>query len=143
MKSQIITTLSVIAVLGAAGGAFAANSSVLTTASSEPSVIGTATPVLVPIAPKGADIPDDYRQRLADAAGATLPGGTGSAVGAASDDVEQVAPAQPAPPADGTTGGSGSYADDDEDDDHDDDESEDESEDEVEVEDEDESDDDD
>jgi hypothetical protein len=139
MKSQIVTTLSVIAVLGAAGGAFAANSSVLTTASSEPSVIGTATPVLVPIAPKGADIPDDYRQRLADAAGATLPGGTGSTVGAASDDVEQVAPAQPAPPADGTNGGSGSYSDDD---DHDEDEDEDHDEDEDD-EDEDESDDDD
>lgn len=139
MKSQIVTTLSVIAVLGAAGGAFAANSSVLTTASSEPSVIGTATPVLVPIAPKGADIPDDYRQRLADAAGATLPGGTGSTVGAASDDVEQVAPAQPAPPADGTTGGSGSYTDDDG---HDEDEDEDHDEDEDD-EDEDESDDDD
>jgi len=135
MKSQIITTLSVIAVLGAAGGAFAANSSVLTTASSEPSVIGTATPVLVPIAPKGADIPDDYRQRLADAAGATLPGGTGSGFGSTTEGVEPVAPAQPAPPTSGSSS-----------DDHDDDEAEDEdheSEDEDEVEDEDESDDDD
>ena len=122
MKSQVITTLSVIAVLGAAGGAFAANSSVLTTASSEPSVIGTATPVLVPIAPKGADIPEEYRQRLADAANGTLPGQGVSGLGSASTGTpDAVAPAQPAPSADGSSGGSGAYSDDDDDEDEDED----------------------
>lgn len=126
MKNQIITALSVIAVLGAAGGAFAANSSVLTSASSEPSTIGAATPVLVPVAPKGDDVPAEYRQRLADAVTRTLPGTGG--VGAATVPA-QVAPAQPAAPADGTSGGSGGYSDDDDDhdeDDHDEDESHDE-----------------
>ncbi len=126
MKSQIITALSVIAVLGAAGGAFAANQSVLTSASSEPSVIGTATPVLVPIAPKGADIPEEYRQRLADAANGTLPGQGVSGLGSASTGTpDAVAPAQPAPSADGSSGGSGAYSDDDDDDDEYEDEDED------------------
>ncbi|MEN9620171.1 MAG: hypothetical protein RL499_364 [Actinomycetota bacterium] len=68
MKTQIITALSIAAVLGTAGGAYAVNQTMLTSASNEPSVIGSATPVLVPIAPKGADIPADYREQLAAAA---------------------------------------------------------------------------
>lgn len=115
MKSQVITALSVIAVLGAAGGAFAANSTVLSSASTEPSVIGTATPVLVPVAPKGVDIPEDYRQRLADATGAPL-SGQGGASGAA--------PTQSTAPAAAST-----YSDDDDDDDHEDESHDDESDD--------------
>ena len=65
MKTQIITALSIAAVLGTAGGAYAVNQTMLTSASNETSVIGSATPVLVPIAPKGADIPADYREQLA------------------------------------------------------------------------------
>ena len=68
MKTQIITALSIAAVLGTAGGAYAVNQTMLTSASNETSVIGSATPVLVPIAPKGADIPADYREQLANAA---------------------------------------------------------------------------
>jgi hypothetical protein len=68
MKTQIITVLSIAAVLGTAGGAYAVNQTMLTSASNETSVIGSATPVLVPIAPKGADIPADYRDQLATAA---------------------------------------------------------------------------
>lgn len=68
MKTQIITVLSIAAVLGTAGGAYAVNQTMLTSASNETSVIGSATPVLVPIAPKGADIPADYREQLAAAA---------------------------------------------------------------------------
>ncbi len=67
MKTQIITVLSIAAVLGTAGGAYAVNQTMLTSASNETSVIGSATPVLVPIAPKGADIPADYREQLAAA----------------------------------------------------------------------------
>lgn len=67
MKTQIITALSIAAVLGTAGGAYAVNQTMLTSASNESSVIGSATPVLVPIAPKGADIPADYREQLATA----------------------------------------------------------------------------
>ncbi|MBA4248483.1 MAG: hypothetical protein C0444_09355 [Microbacterium sp.] len=68
MKTQIITALSIAAVLGTAGGAYAVNQTMLASATNETSVIGTATPVLVPIAPKGADIPADYREQLANAA---------------------------------------------------------------------------
>lgn len=67
MKTQIITALSIAAVLGTAGGAYAVNQTMLTSASNESSVIGSATPVLVPVAPKGADIPADYREQLAQA----------------------------------------------------------------------------
>lgn len=68
MKTQIITALSIAAVLGTAGGAYAVNQTMLTSASNETSVIGSATPVLVPIAPKGADIPADYREQVSNAA---------------------------------------------------------------------------
>lgn len=68
MKTQIITALSIAAVLGTAGGAYAVNQTMLASASNETSVIGSATPVLVPIAPKGADIPADYREQVANAA---------------------------------------------------------------------------
>lgn len=111
MKNQIITALSIVAVLGAAGGAYAANQSVLTSASSEESVIGTATPVLVPIAPKGAEIPEEYRQRFADAANGTLPGHGAPGLETSSTDD----PADAAPPA----GGSGARSSDDDDDEHD------------------------
>ncbi|WP_439564994.1 hypothetical protein [Microcella sp.] len=70
MKTQIITALSIVAVLGSAGGAYAINQTMLTTASSAESVIGTATPVLVPVAPKGNDIPAEYLERVAAAAAA-------------------------------------------------------------------------
>ncbi len=104
MKNQIITALSIVAVLGAASGAYAANQSVLSSASSEPSVIGTATPVLVPVAPKGSDIPEEYRQRLADAENGTIPG---------QGDETPAVPVQPAPPTGGSS--AGSYDDDDDD----------------------------
>ena len=68
MKTQIITALSIAAVLGAAGSAYAVNQSVLSSASSEETVIGSATPVLVPVQPKGSDIPDEYQQQLDKAA---------------------------------------------------------------------------
>ncbi len=78
MKTQIITALSIAAVLGSAGGAYAINQTMLSTASSEQSVIGSATPVIVPVAPKGNDIPDEYLNELAAAADAakTTPLGT-------------------------------------------------------------------
>lgn len=59
MKTQIITALSIAAVLGSAGGAYAVNQTVLSSASSEQSTIGSATPVLVPVAAKGNDAPAD------------------------------------------------------------------------------------
>lgn len=114
MKNQIITALSIVAVLGAASGAYAANQSVLSSASSEPSVIGTATPVLVPVAPKGSDIPEEYRQRLADAENGTIPGQGDQG---ASTETPAV-PVQPAPPTGGSSAGSH-----DDDDDEDEDES--------------------
>ena len=66
MKTHIITALSIVAVLGTAGGAYAVNQTMLASATNETSIIGTATPVLVPIAPKGADIPAEYRAQLAE-----------------------------------------------------------------------------
>lgn len=127
MRTQIITALSIVAVLGAAGGAYAVNQSVLGTASAEETVIGSATPVLVPVEPKGDDIPEDYLKQLERAAQVAVP------------------PAAPvAPPAPVSSGTSG-YEDDDSDDsdeaeDHEDEDHEDEDESED---DEDESDDDD
>lgn len=114
MKTQIITALSVAAVLGSAGGAYAINQTMLSTASAEQSVIGTATPVLVPVAPKGSDIPEEYLQRLADAENAakTTPLGTSVSGGSSSSATS------PAPSA--TAG-----YDDDSDDSDDDDESDD------------------
>ncbi|MBB5617989.1 hypothetical protein [Microcella frigidaquae] len=114
MKNQIITALSIVAVLGAASGAYAANQSVLSSASSEPSVIGTATPVLVPVAPKGSDIPEEYRQRLADAESGTIPGQGDDGTSTETPAV----PVQPAPPTAGNS--AGSYDDDDDDDEYED-----------------------
>lgn len=134
MKTQIITVLSIAAVLGAAGSAYAINQSVLTTASAEETVIGSATPVLVPVEPKGNDIPEEYRELLEQAEAAKhTPLGTVVSSGASAP-----APA-PAPSDDSSSGGSGSY--DDDDDDHDEYEDEDEDEDEYEDEYEDENDD--
>ena len=122
MKTQIITALSIAAVLGAAGSAYAINQSVLTTASAEETVIGSATPVLVPVEPKGNDIPDEYRELLEQAAAAkNTPLGTTVSSGGSAP-----APA-PAPSVDDSDDDSSSY-----DDDHDEDEDEDEHEDEDE-----------
>lgn len=115
MKTQIITALSIAAVLGAAGSAYAINQSVLTTASAEETVIGSATPVLVPVEPKGNDIPDEYRDLLeqAEAAKNTPLGTVVSSGGTASE------------PSDDERDDSGSY-DDDEDENEDENEDEDE-----------------
>lgn len=96
MKTQIITVLSIAAVLGTAGGAYAVNQTMLTSASNETSVIGSATPVLVPIAPKGADIPEDYREQLAAAAN-QKPTPAGGLVSSSAD--TSSTPAVPAPSA--------------------------------------------
>jgi hypothetical protein len=130
MRTQIITALSIVAVLGAAGGAYAVNQSVLGTASAEETVIGSATPVLVPVEPKGDDIPEDYLKQLERAEAAAA---------------QPAAPvAAPAPVSAGSSGDDDDHDDDydDESDDDDDDDDDDESEDED-HEDEDESDDDD
>ncbi|MFN4002439.1 hypothetical protein [Microcella sp.] len=126
MRTQIITALSIVAVLGAAGGAYAVNQSVLGTASAEETVIGSATPVLVPVEPKGDDIPEEYLKQLERAEAAAAQPATPVAA--------------PAPVSAGSSGDDDDHDDDDDesDDDDDDDESEDED-----HEDEDESDDDD
>lgn len=135
MKTQIITALSIAAVLGAAGSAYAINQSVLTTASAEETVIGSATPVLVPVEPKGNDIPDEYRELLEQAAAAkNTPLGTVVSSGAPAP-----APA-PAPSDDDSNDDSnddsGSYDDDHDDEDGEDDDHDSEGEDEDEDEDE-------
>ncbi len=77
MKTQIITALSIAAVIGAAGSAYAINQSVLGAASAEDSIIGTATPIEVPIEPKGNDIPADYLALLEQSTTTkTTPAGT-------------------------------------------------------------------
>ncbi|UTT63502.1 hypothetical protein [Microcella humidisoli] len=102
MRTQIITALSIVAVLGAAGGAYAVNQSVLGTALVDETVIGSATPVLVPVEPKGDDIPEEYLKQIARAAQAEQP----------------AAPVTPAQPVTTWVGS-------DDDDDHDEDEDED------------------
>ena len=101
MKTQIITVLSIAAVLGTAGGAYAVNQTMLTSASNETSVIGSATPVLVPIAPKGADIPADYREQLAAAANQkpTPAGGLVSSTAGTTSAPAAPAPSLPSAPA--------------------------------------------
>lgn len=59
MRTQIITVLSIAGVLATAGTAYAVNSTVLSTASSDQSVIGDSSPILVPRAPKSIDPTDD------------------------------------------------------------------------------------
>lgn len=111
MKTQIITALSIAAVLGSAGGAYAINQTMLSSASSEQSIIGSATPVLVPVAPKGADLPQEYLDQLAAAADAAKTTPLGTALSGATAPSTTTAPAPSA---------SSSYDDDDEYDDSDD-----------------------
>ena len=111
MKTQIITALSIAAVLGSAGGAYAINQTMLSSASSEQSIIGSATPVLVPVAPKGADLPQEYLDHLAAAADAAKTPPLGTALSGATAPSTTTAPAPSA---------SSSYDDDDEYDDSDD-----------------------
>lgn len=127
MKTQIITALSIAAVLGSAGGAYAINQTMLSSASSEQSIIGSATPVLVPVAPKGADLPQEYLDQLAAAADVakTTPLGTALSGATAPSTTTATAPSA-----------SSSYDDDDEYDDSDDSDSDSDDSDEDEYEDE-------
>lgn len=93
MKTQIITALSIAAVLGSAGGAYAINQTMLSSASSEQSVIGSASPVLVPVAPKGADIPQEYLDRLAAATDSAKTTPLGTALSGATAPSSSTAPA--------------------------------------------------
>lgn len=93
MKTQIITALSIAAVLGSAGGAYAINQTMLSSASSEQSIIGSATPVLVPVAPKGADLPQEYLDQLAAAADAAKTTPLGTALSGATAPSTTTAPA--------------------------------------------------
>lgn len=99
MKTQIITALSILAVLGSAGGAYAINQTMLTTASSSESVIGTATPVLVPVAPKGNDIPAEYLERVAAAADAAQTPPLGGSLAGTSSPASPSRGGAPAPSA--------------------------------------------
>jgi len=114
MKTQIITALSIAAVLGTAGGAYAVNQTMLTSASHENSVIGSATPVLVPIAPKGTDIPAEYLERLAAAEAARQNQASASGLGSSSTGVDS-------PPPSSNMSGSGDESDEPYDDAYDDD----------------------
>lgn len=110
MKTQIITALSIAAVIGAAGSAYAINQSVLGAASAEDNIIGTATPIEVPVEPKGNDLPADYLELLEQSTTTkTTPAGT-----VVSSDTTSGAPASA--PDDN----SGSVSDDDSDDEHED-----------------------
>lgn len=118
MKTQIITALSIVAVLGSAGGAYAINQTMLTTASSAESVIGTATPVLVPVAPKGNDIPAEYLERVAAAAAAAKTTPLGGSLTGTSSPASPSGSGAPAPSASPSSYDDDQYEE--SDDDHDD-----------------------
>jgi len=130
MKTQIITALSIAAVLGSAGGAYAINQTMLSTASTEQSVIGSATPVLVPVAPKGNDIPQEYLDQLAAAADAAKTTPLGSPLAGSTTSSSSSSGTAPAPSASPSSDDDDQYDDSDDDDNEDEHESEDDHEDE-------------
>ena len=137
MKSQLMTALSIVGVLGTATTAMAVNTDAL--ANFDPGAIGTATDTLLPGTPVPADPaapiatpaptePSNTPSPVDPAApqsGVTTPGGTSGS--------SPVVQNPQAAPVNGTTGGSGSRVEpasgavvnDDEEDDHDEDEDED------------------
>jgi len=110
MKTQIITALSIAAVLGTAGGAYAVNQSVLSTASTSESTIGNATPVIVPVAPKGSDIPEEYLRQFEQATSAK------PATSAPATSVQAAVPSSGTSTSGPSTGDDSSYNDDSSDD---------------------------
>lgn len=131
MKSQLLTTLSIVGVLGTATTAMAVNTDVL--ASLDPSAIGTATDTLLPApastelpAPTATPAPADPSAAPVDPSAPAQPGTSNP--GGSSGSVPVVQNPQTAI-VNGTSGGSGSRVDpatgatvNYEDDDHDEDE---------------------